>query len=122
MLWDQRLKGFGVRIEPSGTKTYLIRYRAGGGRRGVLRQFKIGTHGKLTPDMARKEAGQRLAEAELGGDPQAKRGVRFGLREPHRAGSRHYLDASLRPRPPSTSPHYEPAPRQAAEPAVSLLG
>jgi integrase len=37
----------------------------------VLRQFKIGTHGKLTPDQARKQAGRRLAEAELGGDPQA---------------------------------------------------
>jgi integrase len=73
ILWDQRLKGFGLRVEPSGAKSYLIRYRAGGGRRGVLRQFKIGAHGRLTPDQARKEAARRLAEAELGGDPQAVR-------------------------------------------------
>jgi len=73
VLWDRRLKGFGLRVEPTGAKSYFIRYRAGGGRRGVLRQFKIGAHGKLTPDMARKEAGRRLAEAELGGDPQATR-------------------------------------------------
>jgi hypothetical protein len=73
ILWDRRLKGFGVRIEPSGTKSYFVRYRAGGGRRGVLRQFKIGTHGKLTPEQARKAAGRRLAEAELGGDPQSER-------------------------------------------------
>jgi hypothetical protein len=78
IVWDKRLTGFGLRVEPSGTKTYIVRYRAGGGRRGVLRQFKIGTHGKLTPDQARKEAGRRLAEAELGGDPQA---VRIAKRE-----------------------------------------
>jgi hypothetical protein len=48
ILWDARLKGFGVRIEPSGAKSYVVRYRAGGGRRGVLRQFKIGTHGRLS--------------------------------------------------------------------------
>jgi hypothetical protein len=73
ILWDKRLKGFGLRFEPSGAKSYVIRYRSGGGRRGVLRQFKIGTHGKLTPDQARREAARRLAQAELGGDPQAER-------------------------------------------------
>jgi len=70
ILWDQALPGFGLRVEPGGLKTYLVRYRAGGGRRGTLRQFKIGAHGKLTPDQARKAAKIKLAEAQLGGDPQ----------------------------------------------------
>jgi integrase len=73
ILWDKRLKGFALRVEPSGAKSYIVRYRVGGGRRGLLKQFKLGAHGKLTPEQARKEAGRRLAEAELGGDPQANK-------------------------------------------------
>jgi len=80
IVWDKELKGFGLRVEPSGTKTYICRYRAGGGRRGTLRQFKIGTHGKLTPDQARDAAAGVLAKAELGQDPQAvKTAYREGL-------------------------------------------
>lgn len=70
-VWDSDLKGFGLRVEPSGTKTFVVRYRVGGGRRGTLRQFKVGRYGKLTPDEARDEAGKILAQVELGSDPQA---------------------------------------------------
>lgn len=78
MVWDQDLKGFGLRVEPSGVKTFIVRYRVGGGRRGILRQFKVGRYGKLTPDQAREEAVKVLAQAELGSDPQA---VRTNARE-----------------------------------------
>ena len=73
VLWDADLKGFGLRVEPSGTKTFVVRYRVGGGRRGTLRQFKIGRYGKLTPDEARDEARSALARAETGQDPQGER-------------------------------------------------
>lgn len=73
VVWDEDLKGFGLRVEPSGTKTFIVRYRVGGGRRGTLRQFKIGRYGKLTPDKAREHAERALAQAELGKDPQADR-------------------------------------------------
>ena len=73
VLWDSELKGFGLRVEPSGAKTYIIRYRVGGGRRGTLRQFKIGTPGKLTPAEARAEAVRLFARIELGQDPQQDR-------------------------------------------------
>ncbi|MDB5427431.1 MAG: hypothetical protein JWR43_1406, partial [Phenylobacterium sp.] len=39
VVWDDRLKGFGLRVTPNGVKTYVARYRAGGGRNGTLRQF-----------------------------------------------------------------------------------
>lgn len=71
IVWDTDLAGFGLRIEPSGLKTFVVRYRVGGGRRGTLRQFKIGRYGKLTPEEARAEARDVLAQAELGKDPQA---------------------------------------------------
>lgn len=72
-IWDADLKGFGLRVEPSGTKTYVVRYRVGGGRRGTLRQFKIGRANKLTPDEARDEAKKTLALVETGKDPQTDR-------------------------------------------------
>lgn len=72
-LWDRDLKGFGLRVEPSGVKTFIVRYRAGGGRRGTPRQLKIGRFGKLTADQARAAAGKYLADAELGGDPHGSR-------------------------------------------------
>src|SRR5258707_63793 len=73
VVWDQALAVFGLRVEPTGLKTYIVRYRAGGGRRGVLRQFKIGSHGKLTAEQARRAAKTKLAEVELGGDPQGRK-------------------------------------------------
>lgn len=73
ILWDSELKGFGLRVEPSGTKTFVVRYRVGGGRRGTRRQFKIGQYGKLTPEQARARATEVLAQVELGQDPQAAR-------------------------------------------------
>lgn len=72
-IWDADLKGFGLRVEPSGTKTYVVRYRVGGGRTGTLRQFKVGRANKLTPDEARDQAKAALARVEMGKDPQAER-------------------------------------------------
>jgi integrase len=76
IVWDSRLVGFGLRVEPSGVKTYIVRYRLGsGGRRAPIRQFKIGRVGDagLTPDKAYDLAVVRLAEAKTGGDPQGRR-------------------------------------------------
>ena len=68
-LWDDELKGFGLRIYPSGRKMYLAQFRAG----GRLRRVNIGLHGALTPDLARTEAMKHLSEVRLGGDPAGER-------------------------------------------------
>lgn len=70
IVWDRDLKGFGLRVEPSGAKTFIIRYRVGGGRRGTRRQTVIGRLGKITPAQARKKATVQLATITLGQDPQ----------------------------------------------------
>jgi len=72
-VWDDKLAGFGVRISPTGAKTYVARYRAGGGRAGQLRQMTLGRHGQLTADQARTAADRVISAATLGADPAADR-------------------------------------------------
>ena len=69
ILWDTVLPGFGLRVEPSGAKVFVARYRAGGGRTGTLRQATIGRYGTVTADEARQKARKLLAKAAGGGDP-----------------------------------------------------
>jgi integrase len=65
--WDPELKGFGVRVRPSGRKSFVAVYRTGG-RNSQLRKVTIGTYGRLTAEEAREEARKILAKAELGHD------------------------------------------------------
>ena len=74
--WDNDLAGFGLRVEPSGTKTFIVRYRPGGGRNAPKRFLTIGRYGKLTPDQGRSEARKVLSAGELGMDPAAERSQR----------------------------------------------
>lgn len=69
MLWDGDLPGFGVRILPSGRRSYLVQYRAG--RRS--RRITLGPHGVLTTDQARGMAIEVLAEVRSGSDPATER-------------------------------------------------
>ena len=68
--WDDELPGFGVRVKPSGVKSYMIQYR---NRDNATRRFTFGRHGVLTPDQARSEARQLLASVGRGDDPSAGR-------------------------------------------------
>ncbi|TXH81198.1 MAG: DUF4102 domain-containing protein [Rhizobium sp.] len=70
--WDDELAGFGVRVWPTGKKTYVAQYRAG----KQTRRFKIGNHGALTVEEARKEAKAVLGDVARGEDPQLDRATR----------------------------------------------
>jgi len=67
---DGALKGFGVRVKPSGAKSYFVQYRNSEGR---TRRLVLGRVGELTPDQARELASDRLKQVRLGGDPSAER-------------------------------------------------
>jgi integrase len=68
--WDTELKGFGIRLKPSGSASYIVQYRTQQGRSRRLSFAKVGT---ITPDQARTLARRHLAEIETGGDPAAQR-------------------------------------------------
>lgn len=69
-LWDGDLKSFGLRVSPTGQKTWIVEYRPGeGGRRTPKRRLTLGPLGKLTPEQARKAAQDAISKSRLGGDP-----------------------------------------------------
>jgi len=83
-IWDKDLPGFGLKMTPTGTRTYLVQYRIGG-RKGRTRRVTIGQHGRpwtdsrtaetrsLTPEVARKEAKRLLGLVTAGEDPAEER-------------------------------------------------
>ena len=65
VIWDSTLRGFGLRIYPSGQKSFVLEYRI----LGRKRQLTIGAYGPLTVDMARELATKALASVIEGKDP-----------------------------------------------------
>ena len=72
--WDDKLTGFGVRVQPSGTRSYIVNYRAGdGGRKAANRRIVVGRHGRITPEQARRNAQEILGRVAVGEDPAGDR-------------------------------------------------
>jgi integrase len=65
--WCGVLAGFGCRVRPTGSKSFIAQYRIGG-RNSPVRKVTIGSYGKLTVDEARDAAAKVLAKAQLGED------------------------------------------------------
>jgi integrase len=66
---DTEIKGFNVRMLPSGKRTYGLAYR----HNGKSRWLAIGIHGAITPDQARQLAKKHAGEIAAGRDPQQER-------------------------------------------------
>jgi integrase len=74
LFYDTELKGFGVRVSPSGAQTYILQYRPGpGGRKVAPRRMSLGSVNSISPEKAREKARDLLARARLGEDPAAAR-------------------------------------------------
>jgi integrase len=70
-VWDGALIGFGVRVQPTGSMSYIAKYRAGSGRGAPTRRVTLGRVGTLTPDEARALARKTLGAVAHGSDPAA---------------------------------------------------
>lgn len=68
-IWDDELPGFGVRVFPTGKRSYLIQYRSS----NRSRRYTIGLHGVWTPETARREAKVLLGRVAQGDDPAEER-------------------------------------------------
>ena len=65
VVWDDDLKGFGVRVHPSGRRVYIVKTRY----RGRVIKMTIGPHGAVTPSHARVRAAEIITDARAGKNP-----------------------------------------------------
>ena len=84
IVWDDDIKGFGVRVHPTGRKVYIVKYRHE--RRSV--KVTIGPHGPVTPAAARAKAAEIVTLAKTGRDVAG--------RTPHARGSATMADLAGR--------------------------
>jgi len=68
-IWDDELKGFGLRTLPSGRKTYVVKCLVKGRQKFIT----IGPHGPITAEQARIRALEILSDAKSGGEPTRER-------------------------------------------------
>lgn len=68
VVYDPTLPAFGLRIEPSGVKTFQLSYRVG----GRLRMATLGRLGVVTVDQARRDARRMLGVVAERRDPLAE--------------------------------------------------
>jgi integrase len=65
--WDTNIDGFGVKVRPNGTKTFVLRYVNKAGRQ------RLYTIGRFTLDQARDAAKRLAGKVALDQDPVAER-------------------------------------------------
>ncbi len=70
---DLTLKGFGIMVRPTGTKTFFVRYRTPRG----FRRLMLGNYPGTTLADARKAAKGAIGGVAKGGDPQEARHARL---------------------------------------------
>jgi hypothetical protein len=92
---DTELKGFLLRTQPSGHRSWFYQYRTTEGRQTRL---KLGDHPGLSPDGARAMALERATEAAHGVDlVERKRAGRAEGERARLASLRSFLDARYEP-------------------------
>ncbi|MEP6622448.1 MAG: integrase arm-type DNA-binding domain-containing protein, partial [bacterium] len=121
-LWDSELSGFGVRVKPSGVRSFLISYYAPGLHR-TRRRLTVGAYGPLTVEAARKMATSLLARVVRGEDPaledsEERRAAKDETVEKLFAT---YLDEGVGRRKPRTLEFYESLGRLYILPALGKL-
>ena len=45
-VWDSDVRGFGCRVHARGRKTFIVKYRVGGGRGATQRKMALGCTGR----------------------------------------------------------------------------
>ncbi|MEZ5930182.1 MAG: integrase arm-type DNA-binding domain-containing protein, partial [Parvularculaceae bacterium] len=73
-IFDTDVRGFGLRVFPSGEKSWIYEYRSGeGGRRAAKKRVTMGSVKRMTASQARALAERLRARVNAGEDPQAQK-------------------------------------------------
>lgn len=119
-LWDSELKGFGLRVRPTGHRVYVVEYRPGsGGRSAPKRRITIGRHGSpWTPETARREAERVLGLVAAGADPASNKATLRGAPTVAEFGARYLTDHVERRRKAATVKLYRAMAERFIYPAI----
>ena len=69
ILFEDGGRGFGIRVEPSGRKSFFLEYRFGEGQKRRNRVLTIGKYPRVSLTSARSIALQALAQIKKNIDP-----------------------------------------------------
>jgi Arm DNA-binding domain len=105
-LWDDSVSGFGVRVRPSGAKSYMVVYRAGPGRGAPVRRYTIAGDGKITAERARARAKAILGAVAHGQGPANQKTEERGIRTVAEVADRFMADHVRTKRKAETAEFY----------------
>src|SRR6516164_7110090 len=97
--WDAELRGFGLRVKPTGVKSYILQYRT---MIGISRRVTIGQHGRLKADEARRLAKIQLGRVARGDDPAAEKASARGGISFSAFAERYFSDHAATKKKPSS--------------------
>ena len=69
--WDDKVTGFGVCVQPTGAKSFIVNFRMGKG--GPLKRMAIARVGEMLPGQARQRARSIIQRAARGENPEKAR-------------------------------------------------
>ena len=117
-VWDDTVTGFGVRVRPTGAKSYVVVYRAGAGRGAPVRRYTIAAVGKITPERARARAKVILGAVAHGHDPANQKTAERGTPTVAELADRFMADHVRAKRKAGTAEFYRDILDRIVKPAV----
>jgi integrase len=106
--YDDTLPGYGCRVTPRGSRSWVVEYRPHGGGRAVgKKRITLGPVSVLTPDQAREAASEVLARVRLGHDVVHDRAARRSSPTVADLAERYMSDAIRPIRKPRTAALYD---------------
>jgi len=117
-VWDDTVSGFGVRVRPTGAKSYVVVYRAGAGRGAPVRRYTIAAVGKIAPERARARAKIILGAVAHGHDPASQKTTERGTPTVAELADRFMADHVRAKRKPGTAEFYRDILDRIVKPAL----
>jgi integrase len=105
IIFDEKIIGFGIRMQPSGVRTYVFQYRAGSGRAAPRRRMTLARVGAVSLEEARRLAEQARADVAHGRDPAKEKADRRNA-ETFGQLAEMFLEHIRIKRKPATAAHY----------------
>ena len=114
VVWDDDLKGFGVRVHPSGRKVYIVKTRY----QSRIIKMTIGPHDAVSATYARVRAAEIITDARAGKNPKGRRSTAPTMRALGERFLKEYVPNHCKP---STAAEYRRSVEHFINPRIGKL-